>query len=298
MSTRNFHELLEARWAAGKFLCVGLDSDFGTLLQNAEKRGTQDLASDYLLWKFNESIVEATHCFVCAFKPNLAFYEELGDVGLRALRKTITHIRRVAPEVPVVLDGKRGDIGNTNIGYVRGAFEFFDADAVTVSPYLGGEALTPFLQRADKGIFVLCRTSNKGAGEFQDLAVRDENTEEPLYQCVARRVANHWNTRGNCGLVVGATCPDELAAVRRIAPKLPILIPGVGAQGGDLEKSVAAGMDAQGEGFIISVSRSIIFASTGEDFADAAYREAERLADQIYLARIKAMIPDGQASYL
>ncbi|MDD5071632.1 MAG: orotidine-5'-phosphate decarboxylase [Patescibacteria group bacterium] len=297
--------MLRARWAAGKFVCVGLDSDFKKIPEAARRPGNEcqvDVANTVVA--FNRAIVEATVGSVCAYKPNIAFYEAHGSEGSAALHRTIVDIHIIAPNVPVILDYKRGDIGNTNTGYVQSAFNFFQADAVTVHPYLGAEALAPFLDRPDKGIFVLCRTSNKGAGEFQDLQVllTPEDCQElffnetigdctrdipndpilmPMYQFVAYRVANHWNKNGNCALVVGATYPEELAEVRKIVGDMPILIPGIGAQGGDVEKTVTAGKDSQGQGMIINSSRGIIFASDGSDFAEAAAGKAKELRDQI-----------------
>jgi len=229
-----------------------------------------------LVW-FNHEVVKTTKDLVCAYKPNIAFYEAHGSKGLAALQQTIKDIHALAPDVPVILDAKRGDIRNTNVGYAQMAFGFLGADAITVHPYLGAEALQPFLARAEKGVIVLCRTSNPGAGEFQDLSVNGE----PLYRFVARRVASEWNKNGNCGLVVGATYPDELREVREIAPDMPILIPGIGAQGGDVEKTVSAGKDSRGQGMIVNSSHSIIFASKGADFAEAARRETEKLRDLI-----------------
>jgi orotidine-5'-phosphate decarboxylase len=231
-----------------------------------------------VILRFNRAIVEATKDLACAYKPNVAFYEAHGKDGLVALRRTIAAVHYLAPEVPVILDAKRGDIGSTNVGYAEAAFEFLQADAITVHPYLGAEALQPFLARAEKGIIVLCRTSNPGAGEFQNLSV---NGGEPLYRFVARRVASEWNKSGNCALVVGATYPDELREVRGIVGDMPILIPGIGAQGGDVEKTVSAGKDSRGQGMIINSSRGIIFASKGADFAEAARREVEKLRDLI-----------------
>ncbi len=187
-------------------------------------------------------------------------------------------IHTVAPDVPVILDAKDMDIGNTNTGYVRMAFEYCQADAITINPYLGMEAAQPFLDQKDKGIIVLCRTSNKGSGEFQDLLIK---SDMPLYQYVASRVAKYWNKNGNCALVVGATYPNELAQVRRIVGDMPILIPGIGVQGGDVEATVKAGRDSRGQGMIINASRSIIFASNGPDFAEAARRETLKLHNLI-----------------
>lgn len=283
MTNRNFRELLEARWAQGKFVCVGLDSEFGKI----PKCCCQTYRVADTILAFNKEIIEATHDVVCAFKPNVAFYEAYGDAGWLALRETVVHIRKVAPEVPVILDAKRADIGNTNNGYVQNAFGFLDVDAVTVSPYLGAEALGPFLDCKDKGIIVLCRTSNPGAGEFQDLEVRrrdhlshlhsEDDKWVPLFIDVARRVTKEWNKSGNCGLVVGATVPNELREVRELVGDMPILIPAIGAQGGDLEATVQAGKDSRSQGMIINSSRGIIFASPGYDFALAARREAIKL---------------------
>ena len=228
--------------------------------------------------EFNRRIVEATADLACAYKPNAAFYEALGADGFRALSETVAAIRREAPDVPVVLDAKRADIGSTNAGYVAAAFDRLGADAITVHPYLGGEALTPFLERGEKLIFVLARTSNPGAGELQDLTVDGV----PLYRHVARAVANRWNGAGNCGLVIGATYPEELRAVREDVPaEMPILIPGAGAQGGDVGAVVAANREAGSDAFLIAASRSILYASDGEDFADAARFAAASLDSEI-----------------
>ena len=282
MLNRNFRQMLEEQGSRGNFLCVGLDcNDF----------------------ERNCAVVDCTRDLVCAYKPNTAFYENLGDAGLAILRNTIWYIRKVAPGVPVILDAKRGDIGNTNVGLLEFAFGYLDADAITVNPYLGGEALQPFLERADKGVFVLCRTSNQGAAEFQDVEVcrtfdqlvelLGGNADEandlsgklswsyptggyrvPFYQYVALRVSRRWNKNRNCGLVVGATYPGELGVVRKLAGDIPILIPGIGAQGGDLEKSVSAGKNSKGKGFLINSSRGIIF-------AEKPFSEAEKLRSAI-----------------
>jgi orotidine-5'-phosphate decarboxylase len=278
---RNFRHLIEKRWADGKFVYVGLDSEFGKIPASVRSAnvhiGTGVFAS---LVAFNRAIVEATHEFVCAYKPNSAFYEAYGAEGFDALQQTIADINVIAPDVPVILDAKRGDIGNTNIGYATAAFDILKADAITVNPYFGRDALQPFLTRADKGIFVLCRTSNPGSDEFQKLGVQDSGILR-LYRVVAKRVAADWNGNNNCGLVVGAPYPDELGYARRAAPRLPILIPGIGAQGGDLEKAVAAGVDAFRSGIIINSSRGIIFASSESDFAEAARRESMSLHAQV-----------------
>lgn len=282
MSDRNFREMLENQWSRGNFVCVGLDSEFGKIPKSAHQSGNEcEVSVPNTVVAFNIAIVEATKDLVCAYKPNAAFYEAHGAEGIAALHRTIVDIHAIAPDVPVILDAKRNEIGNTNRGYVEMAFGYLGVDAITVNPYLGREALQPFLDRADKGIFVLCRTSNPGAGEFQDQHIwlsdedqmlffggdRDEDKEREewpsslsLYQHVAYRVARSWNKNNNCALVVGATCPDELHEVRCIVGDIPILIPGIGAQGGDIEKTVSAGKDSRGKGMIINSSRGIIFA--------------------------------------
>ncbi|OHA92094.1 MAG: orotidine 5'-phosphate decarboxylase [Candidatus Zambryskibacteria bacterium RIFCSPLOWO2_02_FULL_51_21] len=256
---RNFRQLLEERWSEGKFVCVGLDSDFEKI-PGARVGGVMRT-----ILGFNRQIIEATHDLVCAYKPNIAFYEAYGEAGWLALRETIVYARKVAPEVPVILDAKRADIGNTNQGYVKNIFGFLDVDAVTVNPYLGGGSLKPFLDQKNKGVIVLCRTSNPSAGEFQNLRVSVPSAFEngdrslPFYQYVAERVRYHWNEHGNCGLVVGATAPKELAEIRRIVGDMPILIPGIGTQGGDIVQTVAAGKDSRDKGMIINSSSKIIF---------------------------------------
>jgi orotidine-5'-phosphate decarboxylase len=229
--------------------------------------------------EFNRRIVEATAELACAYKPNAAFYEALGADGFRALSGTVAAIRASAPDAAVILDAKRADIGSTNAGYVAAAFEQLGADAVTVHPYLGGEALAPFLEREEKLVFVLARTSNPGAGELQDLTV---DGGVPLYRHVARAVAGGWNAAGNCGLVVGATYPEELRAIREDVPAtMPILIPGVGAQGGDVASVVTANRAAGSDAYLIAASRSILYASPDSDFANAARTAAESLDREI-----------------
>ncbi len=276
MSARNFRQLLETQWEQGKFLCVGLDTDFEKIPEEARQAGVGET-----IVAFNRAIIDATKDLVCAFKPNSAFYEAHGDVGWKALRETIQYINEQAPDVPVILDAKRADIGNTNIGYVRSAFDHLHADAITVHPYFGSDALGAFFERRDKGIIVLCRSSNPNSGEIQNLQVDGPSTtlgaSIPLYQVIARMVAGPWNENGNCAIMAGATHVEELGEVRKIVGDMPILIPGIGVQGGDLEKTVAAAKDSRGRGMIISVSRSIIFASDGKDFAEAAREKAAEL---------------------
>lgn len=274
-STTTFLSQLEQRWQQHHFVCVGLDSDYERLPASVKSAGSVEEA----LFAFNREIIDATHDLVCAYKPNAAFYEAQGDAGLRALIRTVSSIKQSYPQIPVILDAKRADIGSTNLGYVSAAFDTIGVDAITVHPYLGREALAPFLARKEKGIIVLARTSNPGAGEFQDLLVGD--AREPLYQVVARRVANDWNSNGNCAVVVGATYPAELRQVRAIIGDMPILIPGIGSQGGEVAATVEAGKDSRGWGMIISASRSIIFASAGHDFALAARNATEQLRDEI-----------------
>lgn len=284
---RNFRSMFEARWAEGNFVCVGLDSDYETIRRNSPFSSSPDSRVRWpdvstTITNFNEKIVKATKDLVCAYKPNFAFYAAYGDEGIGALRRTIADIHAIAPNVPVILDAKFADIGSTNASYVKFAFEYLGADAVTVNPYLGREALQPFLDCKDKGIFVLCRTSNPGAGEFQDPYVSVvPGCNMPVYKYVAYRFAKFWNKNGNCALVVGATYPDELREVRELVGDMPILIPAVGAQGGDVEKAVSAGKDSRGYGMIVNSSRGIIFASSSADFAEAARRETEKLRDLI-----------------
>jgi len=270
---------LAARWRKGHFLSVGLDPVVERLpaaIARGRSRGEAMLA-------FNRAIVDATADLACAFKPNAAFYEAEGLEGAEALAGTVAYIKEAHPGVPVIYDAKRGDIGSTNEGYARSAFDILGADAVTVHSYFGQESLEPFLARADKGIVIMASNSNRGAGEFQDLPVGDGNV--PLYETVARRVATTWNGNRNCVLVVGATFPEKVAAVRRAAPDLPLLMLGIGAQGAEVGPAVTAALDARGEGMIVSSSRAILYASAGNDFAGAAGAAARGLDQAIAQAR-------------
>jgi orotidine-5'-phosphate decarboxylase len=267
-----FLDLLRQHWQQQKFLCVGLDADYTKLPPQLLRAPVADA-----LFQFNQAIVDATAGHCCAFKPNIAFYEGYGLAGLEALIRTNHYIRETYPGIPIILDAKRADIGNTNSGYVKAVKEIYAADAITVHPYLGKEALKPFLDEADLGVIILCHTSNPGAAEFQELTV---NAVE-LYKKVAYNVSENWNYNHNCALVVGATYPEQIGEVRALAPKLPLLIPGIGAQGGDLKKTVHYGLDGEQRGIIINASRSIIYASSGEDFAQAAAREAAKLEREI-----------------
>lgn len=268
--TLSFREKLEARWKSGALVCVGLDLDYNKILEKRQWKGCREYDPETVA-DFATDLIKQTSGSACAYKPNLGFYIGHGERGLMALGMTMQALGSLAPDVPVILDYKVGDIGNTNTGYVQEAFEHFKVDAVTVSPYLGKEALAPFLSQKDKGIIVLCRTSNPGSGEFQDMPVQTDWAPEgtmPLYQYVAMKVAKDWNENNNCCLVVGATYPSELRRVRQIVGDMPILIPGIGAQGGDLEKTVEAGRDSRGLGMIINSSRGIIFAD--DPFTEAA----------------------------
>jgi orotidine-5'-phosphate decarboxylase len=250
-------------------LCVGLDSDISKI-----PACVKDLDRQF---QFNKEIIDATHDLVCAYKPNSAFYEANGTEGIRQLKKTCDYINKKYSHIVIILDAKRADIGSTNEGYARFVFDWLGADAITLHPYLGREALKPFLDRKEKGSIVLCRTTNTGAGEYQDLQIKGK----PLYQVVAETVSQKWNVYDNCGLVAGATYPAELGIVRRIVGDMPILIPGIGAQGGDFEATMKVGLDSKGRGAIINSSRGIIFASSGSDFAARAREEAKKLKDSI-----------------
>jgi orotidine-5'-phosphate decarboxylase len=270
-------ELLTGHFARGRHLVVGLDPDPGRIPEAVSPGG----APAERVVEFNRRIVEATAEVAAAYKPNSAFYEALGEDGFYVLEETVATVRRRAPGAAVILDAKRADIGSTNAGYVAAAFDRLDADAVTVHPYLGGEALAPFLERGEKLVFVLARTSNPGAGELQDLVADGV----PLYRHVARAVAREWNSNGNCGLVVGATYPEEMRAIREdVSGEMPILVPGVGVQGGDVTAVVSANREAGSNAFLIAASRSILYASAGEDFADAARAAAEALDAEIRAA--------------
>jgi orotidine-5'-phosphate decarboxylase len=253
--------------ATGSLLCVGLDPEI-------DRIPTRFRSEEWTLFAFNRWIIEQTHTCAAAYKPNMAFYEARGTQGLTELELTMKYLRSEHPDVFTICDAKRGDIGNTNRGYAVSIFDVMGFDAVTLHPYLGKEALAPFLDRRDKACIVLCRTSNPGAGEFQDL----ESDGRPLWETVAMRVSSEWNAAGNCMLVVGATYPEEMRRIRTIAPEIPFLVPGVGAQGGDVAAVVSAGLDARGKGLLISSSRGILFS---EDPAAAA----QTLRDEINAAR-------------
>ncbi|MBU1031612.1 orotidine-5'-phosphate decarboxylase [Patescibacteria group bacterium] len=256
-------------------VCIGLDSDFNKLPAHFKN-------SENPQFEFNKAIIDATYDLVVSYKPNSAFYEARGPKGIEQLKMTCDYIKKTYPEIPIILDAKRADIGTTNDGYVAYAYEHLGVDAITLHPYLGSEAIKPFLDRIDKAAIILCRTSNPGAGEFQDLVFDGQK----LYQIVAKKVVNEWNKNNNCFLVVGATYPEELADVRGIAGDMTVLVPGIGAQGGDVEKTVKAGLNSQKMGMLINSSRGIIFASNGEDFAAKSREETIKLKDEINKYRL------------
>lgn len=275
MQSSLFYKKLEKGWNQNKFICIGLDPDYKKLPEIIKKKN-KSISEAY--FEFNKAIIDATWDLVCAFKPQIAHYEEQGTQGWIALEKTIKYLHKKHPEIPIIIDAKRADIGSTNDSYAKAYFENMGFDAITVNPYFGKEALQSFLRYKDKGVIILVRTSNPGAGEFQDI---ENKKDEPLYITVAKNAAKSWNTNKNCAIVVGATYPKELSEIRKIIGDMPILIPGIGAQGGDIKKTVDAGKNSKNQGMIIHSSRAIIFADSGSDFADIARKKAIELNDQI-----------------
>lgn len=252
-------------------LCVGLDPDMEKLPASVKTS-----AAPY--FEFNKAIIDATADLVCAYKPNSAFYEGLGLDGIQQLKQTCDYIAQTYPEIPIILDYKRADIGNTNKYYADFAFGYLHVDAVTIQPYLGRNAVQVFLDYKNKGIIVLAKTSNEGSGEFQDLEVNGRK----LYLEVAEKVTKEWNANGNCLLVVGATYPAELADMRQlVGDDMTFLVPGIGAQGGDVEATVKAGLNTAGKGIVINSARDIIYASNGEDFGEAARVRVQSTRDEI-----------------
>jgi orotidine-5'-phosphate decarboxylase len=261
----NFINMLNAAWTANNsLLCVGLDPDLPKL--PAHLRDQPDGIAT-----FCKAIVDATADLVCSFKPQIAYFAALGAED--QLEAICNYIKSTYPHIPLILDAKRGDIGATATQYAREAYDRYGADAVTVNPYMGFDSVEPYLEWAEKGVIILCRTSNAGGSDLQFLDVGGK----PLYQHVAKLVADKWNRNGQCALVVGATFPEEISQVRAIVGDMPLLIPGVGAQGGDVEATVKAGRTANGTGMMINSSRAVIYATpqAGEDFAAAARRLAE-----------------------
>lgn len=264
-------------------LCVGLDSDLEKIPHKFKKTPTSQKlrgASKNPQFEFNKWIIEQTHDLVCAYKPNSAFYEAEGLKGILALKFTCHYLKKNYPHIPIILDAKRGDIGSSNKGYIKYAFDFLGVDAITLHPYLGQESLMPFLKLKDKGIFILCKTSNKGSEEIQGLRIgasrhdRDKMRRMFLYQIIAEKAVRVWSKFGNCMLVMGATYPKELAEIRKIIGDLTILVPGIGAQGGDLEKTLKAGLNLKKVGLIINSSRGIIFSKNPR-------KQAIKLRDEI-----------------
>ncbi len=243
-------------------ICLGLDLDVKRVPQvyNTSVKG---------LFDFTNRIIEATQDLVCAYKPNLAFYESLGSEGWSLLKLIL---KRIPENIPIIIDGKRGDISNTAAHYAQFMFEQLGGDWVTLNPYMGYDSMRPFLEYRNKGVFILCLTSNPGSKDFQLLMVEGK----PLYKIVAEKVS-YWNKEDNCGLVVGATHPEQLDEIREIAKDMPLLIPGVGAQGGALEKAVLSGTDNFKKTAVINVSRSVLYASTDNDFAEKSRQELEKL---------------------
>jgi len=264
----NFKEKVISRIKEkGSAVCVGLDVEPGKLPEILKNE------KDPVL-KFNKEIIEATKEFTAAYKPNLAFYEQFGTKGFGYFEKTLEYIGGSALKIA---DAKRGDIGNTSKKYAQAFFETFDCDAITLSPYMGEDSVTPFLDREDKGVFILALTSNKGSFDFQMQKMADGRF---LYEFVIERISS-WNVKKNCGMVVGATHPQMFEGIRKLAPDLPYLIPGIGAQGGDLENTVKYGFVKNDVLALVNSSRGIIFASNGTDFAEKAAEEAKKLRDQI-----------------
>ena len=269
----SFIEQLRARWqASNSLVCVGLDPDPSKFPPEFDGR-------DDAIFEFCRDIVDATAGYACAFKPQIAYFA--AHAAEDALTRLVAHIHDVHPGIPVILDAKRGDIGSTASMYAIEAFERFGADAVTLNPYMGRDSAQPFLDHAGKGCVFLCHTSNPGARDFQELAVSDGSGVEPLYQRVARSIASGWNQNGNCALVLGATFPEELKVIRGIVGDMPLLIPGIGAQGGDVEATVRNGKSADGTGLMINSSRGILYASRGAGYAEAAADAARELRDAI-----------------
>jgi orotidine-5'-phosphate decarboxylase len=268
-----FIDKLSAAWTANNsLLCVGLDPDIARFPAHLQQQPDA-------IFAFCKAIIDATADSACAFKPQIAYF-----AALRAedqLEAICDYLRKNHPHIPIVLDAKRGDIGATAEQYAREAYERYGADAVTVNPYMGSDSVAPYMEWKDRGVIILCRTSNPGGSDLQFLKADGK----PIYQHVAQLVADKWNTNGQCGLVVGATFPEELAQVRKIVGNMPLLVPGIGAQGGDIEATMNAGKTANGSGMMINSSRAILYAKadekTGEDFAQAARRVALETRDAI-----------------
>ena len=264
-----FIEKLNAVWRQNdSLLCVGLDPNWEKLPKHIKQTSEP-------IFEFCKAIVDSTHDLVCAYKPQIAYFAALGAED--QLLKTLNYIRETYPNIPIILDSKRGDIGSTAAMYAKESFQRYQADAVTVNPYMGQDSAQPFLDYADKGVVLLCRTSNAGAGDIQDLKVDGQ----AIYEKVALMINNDWNTNNNCCIVVGATWPEQMKRLREITGDMPFLVPGVGAQGGDVESLVKAGQTRDGFGLIINSARGIIYASSEENFANAARKVALDTRDLI-----------------
>jgi orotidine-5'-phosphate decarboxylase len=256
-------------------LCIGLDPEIEKIppfLQEVENP----------LFAFNKEIIDKTHDLVCVYKPNSAFYEAHGVLGIKQLQMTCEYINSTYPDIPVIVDAKRGDIGNSNEGYARYAFDYLQADAVTVNPYLGIEALSVYFNRADKGIIIIVHSSNPGAKEFQELSI----DTTPLYEIVAKDIAGQYGNNPDCMIVMGATYPQQLGQVRRIVGDMTILIPGIGTQGGSIEDTIRISLNSQKQGIMVNASRSIIFAGSDQNFAEKARNAAENLRVNINVFRV------------
>lgn len=278
----NFNDqLAQAQRQNDSLLCVGLDPETSKLPGSG--KGNPDRIYD-----FCAAIVDATKDLVCAYKPQIAYFA--GNRAEEQLERLMAHIRRVAPHVPVILDSKRGDIGSTAEQYAREAFDRYQADAVTLSPFMGFDTFEPFLKYPGKGVILLCRTSNPGGSDLQNLRLADIDGQPRVFEHIAMQAQGKWNTNGQMGLVVGATFPQEIARVRELAPTLPLLIPGVGAQGGDADATVKAGLRVAADGaitgpIIVNSSRAVLYASSGEDFASAARHVAQETRQILNAAR-------------
>jgi orotidine-5'-phosphate decarboxylase len=263
-----YQKLNNAVQKNNSLLCVGLDPDFEKIPDSIKEKENPQ-------FEFNKAIIDATHNLVCVYKPNPAFYEARGDRGVRELKMTCDYIRETYPDIPVIVDAKRGDIGNTNNGYVRYAFDYLAADAMTVMPYLGIESLAPYFEREGKGIIVGCHSSNPGAVEFQELLIGDKQ----LYEIVAEELVKKHGDNPNCMIFMGATFPEQLTGIRKIIGDMIILAPGVGAQGGTIETFVKSGKNSKNAGIMINVSRGVIF-------TDSPRKAAEKYRDEINKYRV------------
>ncbi len=263
-------KLTQAVQKNNSLLCVGLDPD-PALFPKSVGNETKDILA------FNRAIIDATADLVCCYKPNTAFYESRGTDGIQMLHETILYVQKMYAHLPIILDAKRGDIGNTNAHYAKFAFDYLGADAVTIQPYQGVEATEPFFKNPEKGVFVLAKTSNPDSAEFQNIVV-DGTT---MYERVIGSFVQRYGDTGNCFFVAGATYPTEMKAIRQMVGEAPLLVPGVGAQGGSIAEMVPAGLNMDGAGLIINSSRAVLYASNGDDFAEAARAEALRTRDEI-----------------